>query len=90
MTPLRLCGMKAAQGVHVEWVQDEAVVLQPGSGDLHYLNQQAALVLALIQELGYEAAIGELHSRFPDAETLESDIDELTSDLLEKGILVED
>jgi hypothetical protein len=75
--------------MHVEWVDDEAVVLDPESGQLHYLNPPAALVYAFIQEHGYEAGLAELdklHGKDPGfAEQLPA----LLEDMVNKGLLVE-
>lgn len=68
---------------------EEAVVLDPDTGQLHYLNPQAALVLALIEEEGYERALGTLKERFPDVPTIEADVAHLVSDMTEKGILLD-
>lgn len=78
--------MKRAQGMHIEWVGDEAVVLEEASGQLHYLNPPAALLLALIEEHGYEGAVASLSERFGD---ISSDIEAITADMLDKGILVD-
>lgn len=81
--------MRPADGVHVEWVEDEAVVLHPETGELHYLNPQAALILALIEEEGYEAALVSLKKRFPDASTLDDDVAAAVDDMVSRGILVD-
>lgn len=56
--------MRASEDVYVEWVGDEAVALHRRSGELHYLNATAAIVLALIQEHGYDAGVAEVVGRF--------------------------
>ena len=45
-----IVSMRPADGKHVEWIDDEAVVLDPSTEELHYLNGPAALVYALILE----------------------------------------
>ncbi|HEX2295925.1 MAG TPA: HPr-rel-A system PqqD family peptide chaperone [Actinomycetota bacterium] len=80
--------MKVADAMYVEWVEGEAVVLNRDSGELHYLNGPAALVFALIQEHGFDRALEEVRDRF-GAEQVEADLDDLVSDMKEKGILVD-
>lgn len=70
----------------MEWVGDEAVVLEQASGQLHYLNPPAALLLALIEEEGYDSAVESLTERFGD---ISKDIEGITADMLAKGILVD-
>ena len=79
--------MEAAEGVHVEWVGGEAVVLDRDTGDLHYLNPPAALAWALIQEHGFEGGVEELRRTYPDAPG--EDLDGLIEDMIERGLLVE-
>ncbi len=81
--------MRAPNGMHVEWVEGEAVVLNTNSGELHYLNGSAALVYALIQEKGYEAAVEELNARF-GTELINEELPALLKDMLERQILVDD
>lgn len=80
--------MKAADGVHVEWVEGEAVVLDPQTGELHYLNESSALLFALIQEKGSQAAVAEIKSRFPGEPDIGSQLDRAIADMVEKGLLV--
>lgn len=75
--------------MHIEWVDDEAVVLNPDTGQIHYLNAQAALVYALILEHGYEGAMQELNRTF-EAEQVSSDVADLAEDMVARGILVDD
>lgn len=75
--------------MYVEWVEGEAVVLNRDSGELHYLNGTAALVFALIQEHGFAGAIEEVRARFDSDEQVERDLEDLVSDMKEKGILVD-
>jgi hypothetical protein len=79
----------AAPGVHVEWVGDEAVVLDPKSGQLHYLNPPAALVFALITEMGYHGALEQLNRSHGHVSELLGDVQRLVHDLQEKGLLVD-
>jgi hypothetical protein len=83
-------GMRAVEQVHVEWVEQEAVVLDPRTGRVHYLNPQAALFYALILEHGYEAAVDTLHERFGGETGLDSQLSDLVSEMVEKGLLVDD
>jgi hypothetical protein len=81
--------MKVPPGLHVEWVENEAIVLDAEGSQLHYLNQSAALVWALIAESGYEPALERLSSLYPDSQ-LEADLPTLLADMKEKGLLVDD
>lgn len=78
-----------APGLHVEWVGEEAVVLDPESGQLHYLNPPAALVFALVGEMGYERALEQLRRSHGDVPDLEEDVRRLVDDLKERGLLAE-
>ena len=81
--------MRARDDVHVEWVDNEAVVLDPESSELHYLNTPAALVFALIQEHGFEDGLRALHeSQGVSAE--DHEVRELLDEMVEKGLLVDD
>lgn len=82
--------MKAAAGIHVEWVEGEAVILDPRSGELHYLNESAALLFALIQEVGFSAAIAELTERFADLPNFPAELDSVVGDMVAKGLLVDE
>ncbi|MFN2489078.1 MAG: PqqD family peptide modification chaperone [Actinomycetota bacterium] len=82
--------MRAAPEMQVEWVEDEAVVLDPNSRQLHYLNSAAALVYALIQEFGFEEAMHQLEHRYePDSELREG-LPQLLDDMAERGLLIDD
>jgi hypothetical protein len=82
--------MRPAQDLHVEWVEDEAVILDIGTGHLHYLNASAALGFALILEHGIEGAASELKSNHgTDPGLVEEEFSKLVADLIEKGLLVE-
>ena len=72
--------------MHTEWIGGEAVVLDRSSGELHYLNGSAALVVALIEELGYERGIAEVASRF-DLDPGRGELYTLLRELEETGIL---
>jgi hypothetical protein len=81
--------MQPAQGLHVEWVDDEAVVLDPDSHELHYLNTSAALVYALILEHGYETAMRRLKADYRNASGFDKEVELLVEDLVGKGLLVD-
>ena len=80
--------MNLAPHLHVEWVEDEAVVLDPDTQQLHYLSPPAALAYALIGELGYDQGIEELRARHGKAPTFEGDLKALIKELTTRGILV--
>ena len=82
--------MKIAPDIAIEWVEDEAVALNPESGELHYLNTSAALVLALIEEHGYEQALAKLRSDHSLTEESEEAMNSLMQEMVEKGLLVDD
>jgi PqqD family protein of HPr-rel-A system len=82
--------MRVADTVYVEWVEGEAVVLDQSSGELHYLNATAALVLALIQEHGYDAAVDEVHARFGTGDDVTTGLRDLVEEMREKRLLVDD
>jgi hypothetical protein len=82
--------MRAAEGVHVEWVEGEAVILDPQSGELHYLNESSALLFALIQERGSQAAVAEIRERFSGEPNLGTQLESAIADMLEKGLLVDE
>jgi hypothetical protein len=74
-------------GLHVEWVDEEAVVLDTSTGDLHYLNTSAAVVFASILEYGYERAIKELDHAHGDSPKVKRDVQDVIEDMIEKGLL---
>lgn len=80
--------MQAPEGFHVEWVDDEAVVLDPKTGTLHYLNPQAAVVYALMLELGVEAALQQLRESF-GTESVAGDLETLVAEMTDKGLLLD-
>lgn len=81
--------MKAATGLHVEWVEEEAVVLDPATGHLHYLNPSAAYIYALIQEYGYDDAMDRIAKRFDQEAPLRRELASLLEDMVNKGLLVD-
>jgi hypothetical protein len=80
--------IRAAPQIHVEWVDDEAVVLDSERDQFHYLNSSAALVYATVLEYGYEKAMEELHRRFGGNPQTTEELRRLIEDMLEKGLLV--
>ena len=76
--------------MHVEWVQDEAVVLDPASGELHYLNAPAALVYASIQEFGFEEGLRQIEQSHGDAPGFAEELSKLLDDMRDKGLLVDE
>lgn len=82
--------MKVADGKHVEWVDEEAVVLDSDTGDLHYLNGPAAKVYALIAEYGYDKGLDELTKQHGGEPNFKEQLDDVLKDMVEKGLLVED
>jgi len=81
--------MKPAPGKHIEWVDQEAVVLDTKSREIHYLNPPAAVAYALILEHGYDEALGRLKHFFGTETAFEEDVAALVDDMVEKGLLVE-
>lgn len=82
--------MRPVENLHVEWVDDEAVVLNPDTGELHYLNPPAALVFAAISEYGYQQGIRHVKETQTDAETIDEEIEATVETMLNKGLLVDD
>jgi hypothetical protein len=77
--------------MHVEWVGEEAVVLDQVTSSLHYLNSSAALVYALILEHGFEAAMQKLAMIFGSmTEERRLEISALLDEMTRVGLLVED
>lgn len=64
-------------------------MLDPESGQLHYLNPPAALVFALIGEVGYEQALEELRRSYGHVSALAEDVRGVVNDLREKRLLVD-
>lgn len=82
--------MRAAPEIHVEWVDDEAVALNPETGQLHYLNPPAALAYALIAELGLEEGLLQLRERAQIPPEAEGELQVLIDEFLDKGLLLHD
>lgn len=76
--------------MHVEWVDLEAVILDPRTERLHYLNPTAALLFGLIQEFGYDDAIEQMHNRFGSVEDLDQTLADAVGLMLEEGLLEDD
>ena len=81
--------MRIVPGLHVEWVGDEAVVLNPDSKELHYLNGSAAIFFALLEEEGYPEALTHLQQRFK-GQDIDEEIKGLVTDMVERGLLTDD
>ena len=81
--------MRAAPDLHVEWVDDEAVILDPATQPLHYLNPPAALAFALVAEHGYDKALKELRARYGDSPDFQEQVAGLIGDLSAKGLLTQ-
>ena len=83
--------MRAAPGIHVEWVEDEAVVLNEQKKEMHYLNSSSALIYALVLEYGMPRARDEALQRLQGPERqVHNDFDLALDMLVDKGILVRD
>ena len=79
--------MKPLPGAHTEWVDDEAVVLNPTTGELHYLNPSAAVAWALVLEYGMAEAISRLNA-LEGSEPEE--VEAVVSQMAEVGLLIDD
>ena len=77
--------MEATPGMHVEWVGDEAVVLDPSNGHVHYLNPPSALFYGLVLEHGFDGALDRLRTLHPEAP--EDDIHEIVEQMTAAGLL---
>ena len=73
--------------MHVEWVDDEAVVLEQETGRVHYLNPPAALVYALVIEHGFDAAITKLKEGENGARG--DEVDALLDEMVARGLLTD-
>lgn len=82
--------MRLAPDTHIEWVDDEAVVLDQESGQLHYLNRSAALVLAMILEHGHEEGIKKVIEMHGAQEQVHEDVDAVLNELVDKKVLIPD
>lgn len=80
---------RIADDLHVQWIDDEAVVLNASKGTLHYLNQSAALLYALIEEHGFPDAIEKL-KEVVTGPGVEEDIPLLIDQMIEEGLLLPD
>ena len=81
--------MRATPGIHVEWIDGEALALDQETGALHYLNPSAALAYALILEHGYAGGVARLRQDHGDIPELEDQLEKLVGDLLATGLLTE-
>ena len=84
-----IVSMHPADGKHVEWIDDEAVVLDPSTEELHYLNGPAALVYALILEHGFDRGMEEVRSIYGAESEIEKGIEDCLEGLADKGLLVD-
>lgn len=82
--------MRVADGKHVEWVDEEAVVLDSVTGDLHYLNAPAAKVYAFIGEYGYDKGLEELERAHGTEPNFKEQLQDVLNDMVEKGLLVDE
>ncbi|MBA2312124.1 MAG: hypothetical protein H0V97_04895 [Actinobacteria bacterium] len=82
--------MRVMEGVHVEWVDDEAVALDASTGQLHYLNPPAALFLAIVLEHGYQRALAEVRSTYEDEPDFDEELTQMIEQMKEGGLLVDD
>lgn len=82
--------MRVVEGMHVEWVDDEAVALDPSTGQLHYLNPPAALFLALVLEHGYQGALTEFRNTYENEPDFDEETTQMIEHMKEGGLLVDD
>ena len=82
--------MRSTPGLHVEWVEDEAVVLDPLTRQLHYLNPAAAYFFALIQEYGLDNAVERIDADYPAGTALRDGLEAMAAEMREKGLLIDD
>jgi hypothetical protein len=82
--------MRPETQTHVEWIDNEAVVLDTRTGELHYLNSSAAYVYALILEHGFDQAMTELRRTHGDAISGSDDLPKLIDEFVERGLLIND
>lgn len=78
--------MRLAANAHIEWVDDEAVVLDQETGQLHYLNSSAALILAVVLEHGGKA-LEKLIELQGDREDIRNEYNNLIEQMVEKKLL---
>lgn len=81
--------MRPDPAYHVEWVEDEAVILDTRTQELHYLNAPAAYVYALILEHGFERAMADLRNRFDENTEFGRELPRLVDDMHERGLLID-
>ena len=82
--------MRVPDGIHVQWVEHEAVVLNERTGEVHYLNPQSALIYALLLEYGMPLAAEQAVERLNGPpEEISPEVDRLLSELVERGLLTE-
>ena len=81
--------MRAAEKFHVEWVENEAVALDPETGHVHYLNPPAAVVYAMIQEYGFDEAMKQIEAEYEPDSGIRTGLDGLLSEMVAKGLLQE-
>lgn len=84
-----IVSMRPADGKHVEWIDDEAVVLDPSTEELHYLNGPAALVYGLILEHGFDRGLEEVRIIYGTESEIQKGIAECLEGLADKGLLVD-
>lgn len=82
--------MRVAGELHVEWVNDEAVVLDGATGNIHYLNPPAALAFALLQEHGFERGVAEITSRIEQSEGNPAELEHLLQEMIDKRLILDD
>lgn len=82
--------MQLADGVHIQWIGDEAVALNEQSGHLHYLNSMAALILATVLEHGEKEGAVILAKAYGDQRPIAEDMATVLGELRDKGLLIED
>ena len=75
--------------MHIEWVEDEAVVLDEEGERLHYLNSSAAVFFALVHEFGFDQALTEMRKRFGARLFEDGSIDALIEDFVDRGLLID-
>ena len=77
-------------GIHVQWVDQEAVVLNEDTSEVHYLNPPAALIYALVLEYGMPGALRHAYQRMDGSEKeVAIAVQDLVRSLLDKGLLAE-
>lgn len=71
----------------MEWIDDEAVVLDVASGELHYLNPPAALAYGLFLEYGVESGLKNLFRTRDVRWRQRKEVRKLLDDMLVRGLL---